>query len=72
MALETIENVSRLSGVPVTTLRRWARQRRLTAVQHGRAWMLDPLEAQELASLRGRAGRLPRSDKGAKRDLTRQ
>lgn len=59
--------VARLAGVGETTLRRWAREGRLTAARSGRAWLLDPVEAQELAALRGSGKRLPRSDRGTKR-----
>lgn len=46
------------TGVPLRTLQRWAADGRVTVEQRGKAWLVDPLEVDELVEMRERRGRL--------------
>lgn len=46
------------TGVPLRTLQRWATDGRVTVEQRGKAWLVDPLEVDELVEMRERRGRL--------------
>lgn len=46
------------TGVPLRTLQRWVAEGRVTVEQRGRAWLVDPLEVDQLAEMRERRGRL--------------
>lgn len=59
-----LADVAAATGVPLRTLRRWAAdgrvtvECRLTRAGDVRAWLVDPLEVDELAEVRERRGRL--------------
>lgn len=47
------------TGVPLRTLQRWVADGRVTVKRRGKAWLVDPLEVDELVEMREqRGGRL--------------
>lgn len=51
-----LPDVADATGVPLRTLQRWVADGRVTVEQHGRAWLVDPLEVDELVQMRERRG----------------
>lgn len=61
MALASLPDAARTYRIPARTLRHWITTGRLVEHRHGRRYLVNPAEIEQLLTQRNAQGRLPRS-----------